>query len=105
MQPKSIDRAVGGIKITWQDGRVDAYRAKFLRRMCPCAVCREIPGWTPQFGVPLNRLPTEEISIKTAQPVGWYALQFVFSDGHDTGIYSYEMLRKIGSESSGPLEK
>jgi len=90
IQPKSIDRVESGIKITWQDDRECTYPAQLLRQKCPCAVCKETPGHAaPQ------PIPSGPVSVKSAHPMGWYALQFVFSDGHDTGIYPYEYLRKI----------
>jgi len=68
----------------------------YLRLKCPCAVCRghrpfnyeeklDLPSF--QEGPPLE--------IVRSEPVVRYALQFTFSDGHDTGIYTFEHLRKI----------
>lgn len=90
LQPQSIDRMEDGIQITWQDGQVSRFTNLFLRQNCPCAVCKETPGHAPPQ--PISSAP---VSIKSAHPMGRYALQFVFSDGHDTGIYSYEYLRKL----------
>jgi len=90
MQPKSIDRAGTGIKITWEDGLEGNYSGEFLRQNCPCAVCRETPGHAPP-----QPIPSGTVEVKAANPMGWYALQFVFSDGHDTGIYTYELLREL----------
>jgi DUF971 family protein len=91
MQPKSIGRTEDGIQIEWQDGHVSLYSAMFLRRKCPCAVCKDVPnrveGMIPELPNPIH--------IQAAQQMGWYALQFSYSDKHDTGIYSYEMLRQI----------
>jgi Uncharacterized protein conserved in bacteria len=91
MQPKSIDRSAEGIKIVWQDGHESLYAEQALRESCPCAVCRGTHG-TPPF-VPNPSAP--KVRILSAKPMGWYALQFVFSDQHDTGIYSYELLRGL----------
>ncbi|MDX1386355.1 MAG: DUF971 domain-containing protein [bacterium] len=93
IQPKSIDRAGSGIKITWQDGAQSEFEGKFLRQACPCALCRETPGHpAPQ------PIPPGEVSVKAANPMGWYALQLIFSDGHDSGIFTYEYLRELGSK-------
>lgn len=97
MQPKSVNRHEKGIQIIWQDDHVCVYPIKYLRRHCPCAVCKEIPGRVDEM-IPEDRLPPGNLEIKNAQPIGWYALQFVFSDGHATGIYSYEFLRRICPE-------
>jgi DUF971 family protein len=44
--------------------------------------------------LPPSALPPGKMEILSAKPVGWYALQFTFSDRHDTGIFSYELLRE-----------
>ncbi len=95
MQPKSINRVDHGIQIEWQDGHVSAYSAEHLRRACPCAVCKEVPERVATGLLPLAALGGRKVDILKAQPVGWYALQFTFSDQHDTGIYAYEFLRQI----------
>lgn len=89
-QVKSLDRIKDGLKITWQDGQVAEFNATFLRKKCPCAVCRPTPGHGPAAPI-----PDRPYQIKAAHPVGWYALQFVFDDGHETGIYTYEYLREL----------
>ena len=93
MQPKSINRIREGIQIEWQDGHVSPYSDLELRRRCPCAVCKEI--YDVDGRVPLAKLGPAAIQIDKVDPIGWYAFQFRFSDGHDTGIYSFEMLRKF----------
>jgi DUF971 family protein len=93
IQPKSILREGDGIRIEWQDGHVGSYPAPFLRRKCPCAVCKEMPGRENGM-LPPSALPPGKMEILSAKPVGWYALQFTFSDRHDTGIFSYELLRE-----------
>ncbi len=94
LQPKSIDRIGSGIRITWQDGAISSYSGELLRDHCPCALCKETPGHPPPQG-----RPPGPVSVKSAQAMGWYALQLVFSDGHDTGIFTYELLRKLAAES------
>jgi DUF971 family protein len=87
-------RKKGGERLTirWGDGHESVYLARTLRGRCPCAQCvSETTGM---------RLVTEEhvrpdVSIAAARPVGNYALHFDWSDGHTTGIYSFEYLRRI----------
>jgi len=90
MQPKSIDRVKEGIRIQWQDGHESVFTGQYLRQRCPCAVCKETPGHPPP-----QPIPGGKVEIKAANPMGWYAVQFTFSDGHDSGIFSYELLRGI----------
>lgn len=90
VKPKTIDRSAGGIHILWQDGHESVFSGEYLRQCCPCAVCKETPGHAAPKPIPKGK-----VEVKAAHPMGWYALQFVFSDGHDTGIYTYELLREI----------
>jgi len=95
IQPKSVDRHGSGIKILWQDGLQQGFSGEGLRKGCPCALCKETPGHPPP-----QPIPTGNISVTAANPMGWYALQLTFSDGHDSGIFTYEYLREIGEEIS-----
>ena len=83
------------LSITWGDGRVCVYRAADLRRLCPCAAC--VNEFT---GERILRPETvaENLTIQDVQIVGRYALTFRWSDNHDTGIYSFRLLREICEE-------
>ncbi len=81
--------------ISWDDGHQSVYSLAYLRRACPCARCKAWPQKDEQ-GLPI--LPAERlqnIRALAVNPVGRYAVQFVWSDGHQTGYYPYEYLRKI----------
>jgi len=80
------------ISINWSDGSETRYSAAQLRRACPCAGC--INEWTGEKMLDDAKIP-EDISIKHTSIVGRYALNFHFSDGHDTGIFSFAFLRKV----------
>ena len=80
------------IEIEWNDGKKSAYIPRELRLACPCAGCvNEITGQ--------KMLRPESVSPQLTAiglyPVGRYALQILWSDGHATGLYSYEFLRKL----------
>jgi ATP-binding protein involved in chromosome partitioning len=80
------------LRIVWQDGAESIYSPRDLRMACPCAGCvDEMTGRRTlvDASVPEDVMP---ISIHY---VGRYALQFVWSDGHQTGIYPYEYLRRL----------
>lgn len=85
-----------GVDIEWADGHRSHYEFGYLRDRCPCAVCNEERGRTPaqaQAGpLPLYKA---RVTARGASPVGHYAVQFDFSDGHTTGIYSFPYLREI----------
>lgn len=90
--------------IKWSDGQMRRYAFKELRDACPCATCREKRNEAPQ---PANLLPVlspeeaQPLDIEGMKPVGSYAYTIAFSDGHDTGIFSFELLRSLGEEVAG----
>ncbi len=90
-----------GLEIDWKDGHRSAWSFAWLRAACPCATCieeREMEGRRPgqQRPRPAELLPmyTPPPKPASAHPVGRYALQFNWLDGHSSGIYSWEYLRK-----------
>lgn len=90
-----------GIKIDWADGHASEFTCAYLRDECPCATCTGAHGTTPEkttYSKPdANPFQMYKPSIKmlTVEPVGNYAIRINWNDGHNTGIYSYEHLRKI----------
>jgi DUF971 family protein len=85
------------LRITWADDRVCAYRAAALRRACPCAQC--VNEWTGERVLAPESV-SDEVEIADLQLVGRYALSFRWSDGHETGIYSFRYLREMCEEGS-----
>ena len=94
------------LTIDWQDGRRGVYSLTMLRSMCPCAQCRTVrEGANPHDISPgpkkkslLTILPgnySGALSVVSAELVGNYALKIHWSDGHDSGIYSFQYLREI----------
>lgn len=93
--PKNIEKVEDEeLKITWEDDHVSVYTFKLLRQNCPCALCRD--EWSGEMLLDPDSIP-ENIRASRAEMVGNYALAFGFSDGHGTGIYSFENLRKLCS--------
>ena len=87
--------------ITWSDGQQRRYAVAELRGACPCATCRERRSQPPSEAPLLPVIPAEEarpLSIEGMTPLGAYAYKISFSDGHDTGIYSYDLLRALGEQ-------
>ena len=86
--------------IVWSDGQRRHYGFRELRDRCPCATCREKRN-QPQPLLPvLSEGEAQPLQILGMKPVGNYAYSINFSDGHDTGIYSFELLRQLGAEAS-----
>ena len=96
--PKNI-RAIGDervIEITWHDGTVHRLAFRFLRCECPCAGCvDEMTG--------IRRLDVEaapdDVRPTAISFSGNYALKIIWSDGHDSGLYTWERLRSLVQEN------
>jgi DUF971 family protein len=99
----TVTRDKREMRIRWQDGHESTYSFDLLRKECPCALCNDQRGKAPApaslnlavLSGPVVR--TGEIQVTEVKPVGRYALNFVWSDGHDSGIYSYNFLRSLCS--------
>jgi DUF971 family protein len=86
-----------GVEIIWADGHESRYTFPYLRDNCPCAMCNDERGKKSMPGASASVLPMfkPRVTAKSAQPVGNYAVQIDYSDGHATGIYSFGHLREI----------
>jgi len=93
-----------GLTIEWADGSTSYYTIAYLRRMSPSADMRELREQMARN--PLTVLPgapatsNAPLAAVDAELVGHYALRIRFSDGHDTGIYSWAYLREIDPEAA-----
>lgn len=92
---KVIEESDREVTIEWSDGSERRYDAVQLRRECPCAAC--INEWTGEKILDRDNIPTD-LSFRQIAIVGRYALNFQFSDGHDTGIFSFKYLHELGEE-------
>lgn len=95
MIPKKIYREQPDrLVIEWDNGHRSLYRLQVLRQNCPCAGCLHDAGKSPAVDL-LPVLTPGKNELRSVTPVGNYAIQFEWGDGHRTGIYSFEFLRKI----------
>ena len=78
--------------ITWNDGHFGSYPSWYLRENCPCASC--VDEFTGERRLPAMSI-TASLERVSVGAVGNYALNFSWSDGHRTGIYTFEFLRKL----------
>ncbi|MGB8508852.1 MAG: DUF971 domain-containing protein [Pyrinomonadaceae bacterium] len=93
VEPREImQESAAALRITWADERACLYTAPQLRRLCPCAQC--VNEFTGQRTLAPETI-SEELEIGNVEIVGRYALNFRWSDGHETGIYSFRYLREI----------
>jgi DUF971 family protein len=90
-----------GLEIDWADGHKSAWSFAWLREACPCATCIDLrkaegrkagqPKPRPAAVLPMYTPPAKPAS---AHAVGRYAVQFNWLDGHSSGIYSWDYLRR-----------
>ena len=83
-----------GIKIDWKDGHLSEYGLQYLRDKCPCATCTGAHGTPPRQSSPFQ-MYQPALKILSVESVGSYAIKINWSDGHSTGIYSFEHFREI----------
>ena len=88
-----IEESNARITINWSDESESSYSAATLRRAFPCATC--VNEWTGEKMLSDESI-SESTTFKHISIVGRYALNFQFSDGHDTGIFSFKYLRELG---------
>ncbi len=97
-RPASVtaDRNGRTLRIEWKDGHESAYSFAGLRAICPCVACKG--GHAHMGGPPDARLvrdtPAGALDLQQVEQLGSYALQFFWSDGHSTGIYTWGFLRE-----------
>ena len=78
--------------LEWSDGQSRRYELDDLRSRCPCAECVE--EWTGRVLVKREDFPG--IGLKAMDEVGRYAFRIVFSDGHDTGLFTWKLMKELG---------
>lgn len=104
LYPVDLERLPAGrIRIRWSDQTVMEYSAQRMRQRCPCATCREkrrSETTEKPKGLPvLSAAETRPLEVAAMRPVGQYAYNIAFTDGHDSGIFSFSLLREIGEQT------
>lgn len=84
------------LKIEWSDGVTHTLPWQILRDNCPCASCRMKRAEPPPLFPVLKPEETAPLFVTGMRPLGNYAYHIDFSDGHNTGIYSLDLMRELG---------
>jgi DUF971 family protein len=95
--PKNVEVIGDELAIVWEEGGETYLKLADLRRLCPCAGCageRDLLGRLAK--PPARPLTTESFRVQRVSPVGGYALQVFWGDGHSDGLYGYARLREWG---------
>ena len=87
-----VEESDSELSIKWSDDTGTKFSAAQLRRSCPCAGC--INEWTGVKQLKDDSV-ADDLTFTHISIVGRYALNFHFSDGHDTGIFSFKYLREL----------
>jgi DUF971 family protein len=99
MRPLDIQPIGSELAIKWDDGGETFISLKVLRQCCPCAGCK---GETDILGNvyknPEAKLLPAAFQLKQIVSVGSYAIQPIWADGHNTGIYSFDYLKRVAEE-------
>jgi DUF971 family protein len=101
MQPIDLQQIGSDLAIKWDDGRESFIPLEKLRRACPCAGCigeRDVMGNLHKG--PDEPLTPHSFQLKRMDAVGGYAIQPVWGDGHASGLYSFEYLRRLAGEQT-----
>lgn len=88
----------GNLDVRWDDGKDVRFSPRWLRGRCPCAECVE--EWSGKRVVGDAQVPAD-VKPRGMHQVGRYAVQIDWSDGHSTGIYSWDYLLKLRAELAG----
>jgi DUF971 family protein len=84
--------ATNTLFISWSDGHTSEHNIDHLRWLCPCAECKGEFGIPGKLSAPQTLRP-EQTRLDDVRPVGRYALQPIWGDGHNTGLYTFDYLR------------
>lgn len=84
------------LAIAWSDGLENYIKQEDLRKACPCANCKGEPDALGRVVRPPVHYTEKSFDLVRFENVGGYAIQFFWADGHSTGIFSYEYMRKLG---------
>jgi len=93
-EPERVELEDQGIRIHWKDGHQSIYPHRLLRLRCPCAHC--VDEWTHQLRLDPDTVP-QDVQAVDQMTIGNYAIEFLWSDTHYTGIYTYDFLRSLCS--------
>ncbi|HMB97697.1 MAG TPA: DUF971 domain-containing protein [Balneolaceae bacterium] len=98
VKPESIEvsNSEQVLEIEWADGHKSVYPLFGLRKNCPCVMCRGGHDQMGRFDSQLFHVdPVQHFEIEELEPVGNHALKIMWSDGHSSGMYRWDLLREM----------
>ncbi len=102
VRPRDVQQIGEELAIKWEDGSESFVALEKLRRHCPCAGCRgEMDVMGKVYKNPARPLGPAAFQLARLTYVGGYAIQPVWADGHATGLYAFDYLRRVAETPSG----
>jgi DUF971 family protein len=102
LEPKNIQQIGNELAIQWNDGVESYFGLEMLRRACPCAACGGEPDVLGNIMRPNVSYTDDSFALAGFEIIGGYAVQPRWRDGHVTGIYSFQYLRRLSSTVTSP---
>jgi DUF971 family protein len=103
MRPVDLQPIGEELAIKWEDGSEGFIRLENLRRACPCAGCKgEVDVMGQLHRGPERPLRPESFQLVRLVPVGGYAIQPIWADGHNSGLFAFEYLRRLTEVAGDP---
>jgi DUF971 family protein len=100
VRPTDIQQIGAELAIKWEDGTESFVSLETLRRQCPCAGCKgEMDVMGNVYKMPDKPLSPLAFELRQIGRVGSYAIQPVWADGHASGIFSFDYLRKVAGST------
>jgi DUF971 family protein len=102
MKPLDIQQIGDELAVKWDDGSESFIKMGTLRRACPCAGCKgEVDIMGNLYKSPDRPLGAAAFRLLRIDNIGGYAIQPVWADGHESGIYAFDYLKRIGELEAG----
>ncbi|HNQ88207.1 MAG TPA: DUF971 domain-containing protein [Verrucomicrobiota bacterium] len=103
MRPLDVQAIGSELAIKWDDGSESFIPLESLRRACPCAGCRgEVDVMGHRDKGPDTLLSPASFQLVGLHRVGGYAIQPVWGDGHNSGLFSFDLLRRLAAGGPPP---
>lgn len=99
LAPQNIQLIGGELAVQWNDGEESYFSLERLRRACPCASCGGEPDVLGNIARPNVSYTDTSFELLGWENIGGYALQPRWRDGHSTGLYSFQYLRRLAAAS------
>jgi DUF971 family protein len=97
IEPGNVQQIGNELAIQWNDASESYFDLERLRRACPCAACGGEPDVLGNISRPSVSYTADSFQLANFNIIGGYALQLRWGDGHDTGLYSFQYLRKLSA--------